>query len=69
MKCPLFILSDRRVQMGEETEIGDCIQELCAWWIVEREVCAILSLAYRVGVIAEVMKSHRVPGLPPGGGK
>lgn len=56
MKCPLFILNDRRVQMGEETEIGDCIQSNCAWWMLEREICAILSLAYEVELADEAVK-------------
>lgn len=32
MKCPIFIRDDTRAQLGEETEIGDCIQAGCAWW-------------------------------------
>jgi len=44
MKCPLFIMDDVQVQIGEETEIGDCIKD-CAWWDKEYKECAILSIA------------------------
>jgi len=43
--CPLFILSDRRVQMGEELEIWDCIQEMCAWWNNLTHGCAIVAIS------------------------
>jgi len=45
MKCPLFILSDRRVQMGEETEIGDCIREACRWGCAAELYCALPLMA------------------------
>jgi hypothetical protein len=44
MKCPLFILNDRRAQLGEETEIGDCIEAECAWYDDNVEECAVKSL-------------------------
>lgn len=45
MKCPLFCIGDRRVQLGEETEYGDCLKEECAWWYRENHACSILTLA------------------------
>ena len=45
MKCPLFILTDRRAQSGEETEIGDCLSEDCAWWLESNKTCAVLCIA------------------------
>jgi len=42
MKCPLFILNDRRAQSGEETEIGDCLKEECAWWLPGNKACAVM---------------------------
>ena len=52
MKCPLFIMSDTRVQLGEETEIGDCLKEECAWWGLyrvsedkERGCCSVPAIA------------------------
>ncbi len=44
MKCPLFCMNDTRVQLGEETEIGDCLKEECAWWDEAHECCAIIAL-------------------------
>ena len=38
-------MNDVRAQLGEETEIGDCLKEECAWWIPQGNVCAITSLA------------------------
>lgn len=45
MKCPLFIMNDTRAQLGEETEIGDCIGDDCAWWLPQAKCCSIASLA------------------------
>jgi hypothetical protein len=45
MKCPLFIMTDHRVQLGEETEIGDCITRTCSWWFDEAKACAVLSIS------------------------
>lgn len=45
MKCPLFVIGDMRVQLGEETEYGDCLKEECAWWEVYIGACSIRVLA------------------------
>jgi len=45
MKCPLFILTDTRAQLGEETEIGECIKEDCGAWEGAIECCSIVALA------------------------
>jgi len=55
MKCPLFILTDLRTQMGEETGIGDCSEEGCAWWINLKRDCAIKALAIHLQIIAEAV--------------
>ena len=45
MKCPLFVIRDRRVQLGEETEYGDCLKEECAWWLQDVSMCAMKDIA------------------------
>ncbi len=42
MKCPLFIMNDTRAQLGEETEVGDCIKEECAWWDIPHDRCGVV---------------------------
>lgn len=45
MKCPL---QNRLVSFTPEKygyEMGECLQEECAWWLEENDCCAILTLA------------------------
>jgi len=69
MKCPLFILSDRRVWMGEETKIGDCNREQCAWYCAVDQACAINVIAHRLINIDQGSFTQSVPIRPPRGGK
>jgi len=59
MKCPLFIMNDTRAQLGEETEIGDCLGEGCAWWNNTNGMCAVLQLGksvYFMGLTLALME-------------
>lgn len=56
MKCPLFIMGDTRAQMGEETEIGDCNKEECAWWVTYDKSCVLVSLNNEARVIRSALK-------------
>jgi hypothetical protein len=64
MKCPLFIMNDTRAQLGEETEIGDCLKEDCAWWDPAIKRCAILEIAGAGRLILNslIKISERLPG-------
>lgn len=55
MKCPLFCIGDRRVQLGEETEYGDCLKEECAWWDKLSKQCDI----HRIMVCLETIASKK----------
>lgn len=55
MKCPLFILNDRRAQLGEETEIGDCIKSDCAIYSETGEACSVLERVKIDMAIGEVL--------------
>lgn len=41
MKCPLLIMNAPAANWGEGTEFADCLQEECAWWIQEVQLCPI----------------------------
>ncbi|MBA7559822.1 hypothetical protein ES708_01438 [subsurface metagenome] len=55
MKCPLFCIGDRRVQLGEETEYGDCLKEECAWWVETQDRCAVKDIALSLDYVATDM--------------
>ena len=55
MKCPLFIMSDTRVQLGEETEVGDCIKEDCAWYDLATGCCSVLSISRLLTAVGNVL--------------
>lgn len=46
MKCPLFLLLEQSVQLGVETEVGECIQSECAWYLVSESACSIAIAGY-----------------------
>ena len=54
-KCPLFIIGDRRAQLGEETEIGDCIKEGCAMFDKLGDRCSILQTSRVLEAIGSVL--------------
>lgn len=43
-KCPLFIINDTRAQLGEETEIGDCLGTACAAYDETGDNCSVLGI-------------------------
>ena len=44
MKCPLFIIGDKRTQLGEESDYGECLGTECGWWDAALELCAPVAL-------------------------
>lgn len=45
MKCPLFAIGDNRVQLGEETELCECMQAGCAWFDEDKNCCSVKVIA------------------------
>lgn len=45
MKCPLFAMFDKRVQIGEETELCDCLGKGCAWFSEDKNSCSMKVIA------------------------
>jgi len=41
-------MNDTGVQLGEETEIADCLEKECAWWDKEKAMC------YRASEVREL---------------
>lgn len=68
MKCPLFCIGDKRVQLGEETEYGDCLERACAWWHKEDNCCCIsalpLGLLYIFKILIDLAE-EKLPKVQP----
>ena len=53
MKCPLFVITDKRTQLGEESDYCECLKEECAWWEKPLGVCCIRAQEATLGVMLE----------------
>jgi hypothetical protein len=62
MKCPLFILNDLRAQSGEETEIGDCLKEECAFWDKPVGRCFVQNVSEKLSFIFLELHSLKEQG-------
>ncbi len=57
MKCPLFTIGRTDVQMGVESDYGECLREGCAWWDKLCNSCAVLQLSKHLESINFDMRS------------
>lgn len=66
MKCPLFAMFDKRVQVGEETELCECLNAECAWWVNDETICLMMSEAISLHRLAGALDSlsRRSPPAP-----
>ena len=58
MKCPMFILFERDIQLGVESNIGECMMSICAWWDEEKNACSIKVIAKELTRIQ--LKGHKL---------
>lgn len=49
MRCPLLMMSQSHY-------IGECLKETCAWWMLWKGECAIVTIAKNIDRICEVKK-------------
>ena len=55
MECPLFTIGRTDVQMGVESDYGECIKGECAWWHDQNQSCAILMLGQGMAVLHKAL--------------
>lgn len=64
MKCPLFTIGRTDVQLGVESDYGECLKEECAWWEQDLNLCAIKELALELRY-TQLRLADMVEKMPP----
>ncbi len=57
MKCPIFTIGRTDVQMGVESDYGECIKEECAWWVKASQSCAMEAIPRIIGYLGSELKT------------
>jgi len=59
MKCPLSTAVDYEDEVEVKFHTADCLQEKCAWWNSEHQMCAICHIGDELGELQWEFQTFR----------
>lgn len=62
MKCPLLSEAVMSGYGERRFEVGDCLKADCAWWIVQKKECALITIALSLD-LAQLSLESQANGL------